>query len=159
MVENPFIALTFIAGPAVLTNACAIMQNSATMRYTMAITQWREFRTALAAGDRMLSEVYADADLALTLAERPIRLVLHGLNLIYVAVALFAVAALLGLVGAVLAAADTGPNVPVGVVAGGAGLLALLLAVVMFTRESRCSQAMLALQLQAGRSLHAFNRE
>lgn len=154
MVENPFIALTFIAGPAVLTNACAIMQNSATMRYTMAITQWREFRTALAAGDQVLVEIYADADLALTLAERRIRFLLRGLNLVYAAVGLFGLTALLGLLGATLAVSDARPDVPIGLVAGagGAGLLALLVAVALFTLESRCSRAMLALQLQASRS-------
>lgn len=32
MFEDPFASLSFIAGPAILTNACAILQNGATIR-------------------------------------------------------------------------------------------------------------------------------
>lgn len=150
MIENPFIPLTFIAGPAILTNACAIMQNSATMRYTMAVTQWREFRASLAAGDGHVAALYADAGAALRLAERRIRLLLCGLNLLYGSVGLFGAAALLGLAGAVLAASANGPQIPVSAVvtAGGAGVVALLAAAGLFTVESLCARAMLALQLR-----------
>lgn len=55
LADNPFVALTFIAGPAVLTNACATLQNGATLRYGLAISQWREFRASIAAGDDRLA--------------------------------------------------------------------------------------------------------
>lgn len=150
MIENPFVPLTFIAGPAILTNACAILQNSATMRYTMAITQWREFRAAIAAGDHSLSGLYSDADAALILAERRIRLLLRGLNLVYLAVGLFAAAALLGLAGAVLAASQAAHQVPVWLVVGGgaSGVLALAAGTAMFIGESRCARSLLELQLR-----------
>lgn len=150
MVENPFVALTFIVGPAVLTNACAILQNSATMRYTMAVSQWREFRAALAAGDDSLGGLYIDAGVALRLAERRIRLLLHGLNFVYGAVGLFGAAALLGLAGSVLAGSQSALQLPVELVvgAGGAGVLALLAAAAVFTGESRCARALLELQLR-----------
>lgn len=148
LVDNPFVALTFIAGPAVLTNACATLQNGATLRYSSAITQWREFRASIASGDNKLSLQYADVDAALDIAQRRIRLLLRGLDCLYAAVALFALGALLGLIGAILAAG--GRNVlsvwlVIGVGAGGLGLL--LCAMAMFTSESRCARALLRLQL------------
>ena len=82
MVDNPFVALTFISGPAILTNACAIMQNSATIRYSLAIPQWRELRASLAVHSDLIDGLYADPDAALALAERRIRLPLGGLNLL-----------------------------------------------------------------------------
>jgi len=49
MSYDPFSALTLITGPAILTKACAILQNSATTRYNLAVTQWREFQASFAA--------------------------------------------------------------------------------------------------------------
>ena len=119
MIDNPFVALTFIAGPAILTNACAILQNS------------------------------ADPDAAIGFAQRRIRLLLRGLDCLYAAVALFGVGALLGLIGAILAA--EGRHVlPIWLVVGvgGAGLTLLLAAMGMFTAESRCARSLLKLQLR-----------
>jgi hypothetical protein len=45
MVDVPLVPLSFIAGPAVLANACAIMQNGASIRYNLAVQQLRELRT------------------------------------------------------------------------------------------------------------------
>lgn len=152
IIDNPFVALTFIAGPAILTNACAILQNSATMRYGLAIPQWREFRASIAAGDGLLTQHYAEPDVALDLAQRRIRLLLRGLDCLYAAVAMFGVGALLGLVGAILA--SQGRDVlPIWIVvaAGAVGLSLLLIAMAMFTAESRCVRGLLRLQLRLDR--------
>lgn len=149
MIDNPFVALTFIAGPAILTNACAILQNSATMRYGLAIPQWREFRASIAAGDGLLTQHFADPDAAIDIAQRRIRLLLRGLDFLYAAVALFGVGALLGLIGAILAA--EGRHVlPIWLVVGvgAAGIALLLGAMSLFTAESRCARALLGLQLR-----------
>lgn len=148
LVDNPFVALTFIAGPAILTNACATLQNSATLRYGNAIIQWREFRASIAAGDNMLARQYADVDAALDIAQRRIRLLLRGLDLLYAAVAFFALGALLGLIGAILAAGGRYIlSVWLVIVVGGFGLALLLGAMATFTSESRCARALLRLQL------------
>ncbi|ADH88561.1 hypothetical protein Snov_1246 [Ancylobacter novellus DSM 506] len=47
MLEDSFASLSFIAGPAILTNASAILQNGATTRYNLAISHRRETRAAL----------------------------------------------------------------------------------------------------------------
>ena len=148
MVDNPFVALTFIAGPAVLTNACAILQNGATLRYGSAITQWREFRASIASGDNMLARQYADVDAAIDIAQRRIRLLLRGLDCLYAAVAFFALGALLGLIGAILAFESRNLlSVWVVIAVGAIGLALLLGAMAMFISESRCARALLRLQL------------
>ena len=46
--DDPISPLSFVAGAAILANACAVMQNGTTTRYNLAIVQWREFRASLA---------------------------------------------------------------------------------------------------------------
>jgi hypothetical protein len=162
MDENPFLPLSFIAGPAILTNACAIMQNGATMRYNLAIAQWREFRASLASCDDRLSLDYTDPASAVKLAERRIRLQLLSLNLLNAAVALFAVTTVLGLIGAFLADIRSFPAASVSlamVAAGGTGLLFLLAATVSIFLESACGRAMLGLHLHPGSALPHTARE
>lgn len=149
LADNPFVALTFIAGPAVLTNACATLQNSATLRYGSAITQWREFRASIASGEDLLSRQYADVDLALQIAQRRIRLLLRGLNCLYAAVGFFALGALVGLIGAILTVGGRQIlSVWFVIGIGAAGLTLLLAAMVMFMSESRCARELLRLQLE-----------
>lgn len=149
LVDNPFVALTFIAGPAVLTNACATLQNGATLRYGLAISQWREFRASIAAGDERLSRQYADPAEAIRIAQNRIKLLLRGLDCLYAAVAFFGFGALLGLLGAVLSAAGRDlVSVWLVIGVGAAGLTLLLCAMLMFTAESRCARRLLGLQLR-----------
>ena len=153
MEDNPFLPLSFIAGPAILTNACAIMQNGATMRYNLAIEQWRGFRTSVAARDDRLSLEYTDPTRAVTLAERRIRLQLLSLNFLNAAVALFAATTVLGLVGAFLAEVRHFPAASVRLTmlaAGGMALLFLLAATASIFLESACGRAMLGLHLRLG---------
>lgn len=148
MPADPFAALTFIAGPAILTNACAIMQNGATTRYTLAITQWREFCASRAAGGDGLSLLYFDPEAAFAFAERRVRLQLRVLDLLDAAVALFAATTVLGLAGAFLVQAGYLPAAPVSlgmIVASGAALLLLLAATVAIFREGACGRALLGL--------------
>ena len=55
MADIPLVPLSFIAGPAILANACAIMQNGASIRYNLAVQHLREFRTSIAAQDHAAS--------------------------------------------------------------------------------------------------------
>lgn len=151
VVENPFVVLTFIAGPAILTNACATLQNGATIRYGLAISQWREFRASLAAGDNRLERDYADGEAALQIAERRLRLLLRGLDCLYAAVVTFGLGALVGLVGAILTAGGRHVlSVWLVIGIGAAGVTLLLGAMVLFVAESRCARALLYLQLKLG---------
>ncbi|MGV6876297.1 hypothetical protein ACUSIJ_26930 [Pseudochelatococcus sp. B33] len=143
-----FTPLSFIAGPAILTSACAILQNGASIRYNLAITQWRDFRASLAAGDDRVAQQYRDTQAALALAEQRIRLLLLGLGHLNAAVALFAATATLGLGGAYLVQWRILPAETVGFVivsAGSAALLFLLASTLAFFREGACGRALLTL--------------
>ncbi|WP_309086589.1 hypothetical protein [Chelativorans sp.] len=161
MDEN--LPLSFIAAPAILTNACAILQNGATMRYNLAIAQWRDFRASLAGRDDRLSLEYTDPATAVRLAERRIRLQLVSLNLLNAAVALYAAATVLGLVGTLLAEARYFPAASVVsqamMAAGGTGLLFLLAATGSIFFESACGRAMLGLHLQPAGALSKVARD
>lgn len=148
MPYDPFSALSFITGPAILTNACAILQNGATTRYNLAITQWREFRASVAADDDRLSLLYIDPERALSLAERRIHMQLRALGLLNAAVALFAATTVCGLVGAFLVQALSVPSGAVSlvmIVAGGAALAVMLAALGALFREGACSRGMVRL--------------
>lgn len=152
---DPSSVITFIAGPAILTNACAILQNGATTRYNLAITQWREFIASVAAaGHDGLSLVYVDPQRALALAERRVRLQLRVLDLLNVATALFATTAVVGLGAPFLVQAEILVAEPLGALmmtAGGTALLFLLAAVTAIFLESACGRGMLRLQARVRR--------
>ena len=148
MPYDPFPALSFITGPAILTNACAILQNGATTRYNLAITQWREFRASVAADDDKLSVLYIDPSRALELAERRIHLQLRALGLLNAGVALFAATTVCGLLGSFFVQALSMPSGVVSlvmIVAGGAALAVMLAAISVLFREGACSRAMVRL--------------
>jgi hypothetical protein len=148
MFDDPISPLSFVAGAAILANACAIMQNGTTTRYNLAIVQWREFRASLAAPDGGLSGQYTDPEAAAALVERRVRLQLGGLGLLNAAVALFAATAVVGLAGDYLVQARHVAPASVGfpmLIASGAALLLLLASTVSFFRESACGRALLGL--------------
>lgn len=148
MTEDPLAALTLLTGPAILTNACAVLQNGATTRYHLAIVQWREFRASLAEGDDRLSLLYVDPSRVLALAERRIRLQLRALGLLYAGVALFAATTVGGLVGTFLVQTLILPSKSVSlfmIAAGGAALLILLSATMALFLEGACGRAMVRL--------------
>ena len=143
-----FVPLSFIGGPAILMNACAVMQNGASIRYSLAINLWREMRAEASGGTGSLLSSYSDPALAMSLSSRRIKLLVVALNLLYAAVGLFGIATVSGLAGSY--AADL-PGTAVGAVAlviGAASLatLALLAAMVVFVIESRATQRLIHLQ-------------
>jgi hypothetical protein len=153
MPNDPISPLPFIAGAAVLTNACAIMQSNATTRYNLAIAQWREFCTSLTSPDSALPRQYADPHAAVALAQRRVRLQLDGLGLLNGAVALFAATTVLGLVGVFLV--QTGHLSPatvslVMVTAAGGAFLLLLASMGTFFLEGACARALIGLRRHVG---------
>jgi hypothetical protein len=148
MPSDAFSALTFITGPAILTNACAILQNGVNIRYNLAITQWREFRASIAEADDRLAHLFVDPNLALSVAERRVHLQLRALGLLNAATALFGAATVCGLIGAFLVHTLWVPAVSVRllmVAAGGAALATLLGAIVILFLESACGRSMVQL--------------
>ena len=151
-IDNPFFPLSFIAGPAILMNASAIMQNGTNIRYSLAVTQWREFNALLTARDNSIASLYTDPVATLRLAERRIHLLLRGLNLLNVAIGLFGMTTFLGLFGSFLARAENGLAAPATFMMigfGGLGVLFLLAATGAFLCESANAKKMIKLHLRA----------
>lgn len=148
MPSDPFSALTFITAPAILTNACAILQNGATTRYNLAVTQWREFQASIAANEDSLALLYVDPERALSLAERRIHLQLRALGLLNAGVALFGATSICGLIGVFLVQArfvPSGAVSPLMAVAGGAALAVMLAAIGALFVEGACGRGMVRL--------------
>ena len=103
MQSNPFVILTFIVAPAVLTNASALMVMSTSNRFARAIDRGRELSRRLETArnennltlvDRLNSE--------LVLTERRAVLLLRAISSFYFSLGGFAFGSLFSLVGASL---------------------------------------------------------
>ena len=119
-----------------------------TLRYNLAITQWREFHASLAADDGRLSAVFVDPRRALSLAERRIRLQLRALELLNSGVALFGATTICGLLGDILVTTLSAPSwlVSIFVICTGSAALAVMLAAIgALFLESACGRAMVRL--------------
>jgi hypothetical protein len=151
MLEDPLSAQSLIAAPAILTNACAIMQKAATARYSLAIAQWRDFRAWQVAGDDRLSSQYTNPQAAVALANRRVRLQLGGLNFLNAAVVMFAAATVIGIGGVLLVqtrhVSSASANVAI-LTFVGIALLSLGAAATAFLFESACGRALLRLHQQ-----------
>ena len=152
MADNPFLPLSFIAGPAILTNASTVLLNGASIRYNLAIGLWRDLQSELHGRDASAAIAYPDQREALRLANRRVVLIVRGLSLLYCAIGGFGLSTLAGLVGGMssnstLAEVDIAKAVTL--LAGGFGLLCLLVAAVFFILESRCTMGLLRLALPA----------
>ena len=156
MAENPFLPLSFIAGPALLTNATAVLLNGASIRYNLAIGLWRDLQAELHGHKAPTASAYPDQQLALDMANRRARLIVRGLNLLYAAVGGFGFSTLTGLGGAMLSEGgapgliDAAKIATVG--AGAFGLVCLLGAAAIFILESRCTHALLRLGMPPART-------
>jgi hypothetical protein len=151
MADNPFLPLSFIAGPAILTNASAVLLNGASIRYNLAIGLWRDLQSDLHGHDNAIASPYADRREALALANHRVKLIVRALNFLYFAVGGFGFSTLTGLAGALMSLAMHDPFVDAAktltVLAGGFGLLSLLAAAAVFVLESRCTMSLLHLGL------------
>ena len=153
MADNPFLPLSFIAGPAILTNATAVLLNGASIRYNLAIGLWRDLQAELHGHKAPTASAYDDQRLALTLANRRAKLIVTALNLLYAAVGGFGFSTLTGLGGAMLAGSENPAAISLTklmtVAAGAFGLVCLLGAATVFLFEARCTLALLRLGMPA----------
>jgi hypothetical protein len=131
---NPFIVLSYVSGPAILTNAAALLLLSTSNRFARAIDRSRQ----LARDVQTLSES-GRAELAI--AARRVKLIARTLTSLYLSAATFAVATLMSVLGAVIAEAAAGPatDIPiiVALVCGLIGFAAFVVGAVGLVIESR----------------------
>lgn len=101
LAQNPFAALSLIAAPAILTNASSVLALSATNRFLRAGERMRALAGEL--GKLELGEMHALILVQSNRVERQAVLLLTALRGAYVALASFAAASLVSIVGAGLA--------------------------------------------------------
>jgi chloramphenicol 3-O-phosphotransferase len=141
--QNPFAVLSLIVAPAILTNASSVLIMSTSNRLARAVDRSRELsrqleetshlKLELAKPRRRLQELKA--------AEHRTLLLLRGLRCFYLALGGFATAALISLLGAVLAPLETVRAVMfleiAGVIAGLLAVGALVYGSALLLRETR----------------------
>jgi hypothetical protein len=99
---NPFIVLTFIAAPAVLTNACAVMSLTTSNRIARAVDRGRSLVKELSRPEPMPSERRQFRLLEVSVAQRRAVLLIEAMAAFQFACAGFATTTLLALLGAAL---------------------------------------------------------
>jgi hypothetical protein len=102
LISNPFATLSFIAAPAVLTNAASVLAMSTSNRFLRASERIRALAARLDSG----AETDAVRTMLIVQVERVERqsvLLLHGLGGAYIALGSFASASLISILGAALA--------------------------------------------------------
>jgi len=110
---SPFAALTFIAAPALLTNATSVLLLGTSNRLARAVDRVRHLAglldehtdTTSAAAQRELAQ--------LKMAERRVRIIVAAMTAFYLAIGAFAFSTMIALLGAGLLAPEQTPWLPV----------------------------------------------
>jgi hypothetical protein len=138
---NPFAILTFIAAPAILTNASSVLALGTSNRFARTIDRTRAMIRILdqkAVKDDAEAEMYRRL---LDVMERRGTLLVRALSWFYFAIGCFAAGSLTSLLGAIVApTGHTGLLRPILVVAlltGVAGLIGLIVGGSVLVRETR----------------------
>jgi hypothetical protein len=109
--DQSLIPLSFVGGPAILANTCAVLQNGVNMRYSHAVDQWRRFQVSSVDHDGRLAVLYSDPAAALRLSGRRLRLQLRELELLVVGSSAFRVASFLALIWSLLLMTGSPPHI------------------------------------------------
>lgn len=139
--DNPYAVLTLIVAPAILTNACSLLSMATGNRLARTIDRSKELTQEL----RQLepaSDLYGMRLQHLERLERRATLLLNALRMIYTALGSFAAAALVSLLGALLASSRSGHAASlaftwISIVTGVVAVGALITASVMLVAETR----------------------
>ena len=105
--SNPFIMLTFIVAPAVLTNACALLAMSTSNRFARAIDMAKEIARQIDSGGDMAPPSLNRLVDEFTTAETRGLLLLKAMRCFYLSLSCFALVALVSLLGSVSAMLKT----------------------------------------------------
>lgn len=105
-VDNTFVILSAIAGPALLTNATSLLTLSTTNRFARSVDRSRALLAEIAAAPAPLRPILR-RDLAAN--QRRARVIARAMGGLYLAAGMFALATMLSIIGAVLAMFGVGP--------------------------------------------------
>jgi hypothetical protein len=147
--DNPFVILSYIAGPALLTNATALLTLSTTNRFGRSVDRSRVLMAEIGVAPAGLRPLLR-RDLAAN--QRRARVIARAMGALYLAFGTFALATMLSIAGAVFAQfgipALLGVDIVAAAVVGGVGFVALVVAAVALIQESRLALRALSLEAQ-----------
>ncbi len=139
--NNPFIVLTLIVAPAVMTNAAAVLVLSTSNRFARAVDRARELASRLDNIEDRKSPLFRRLKDELTYSRSRSLLLLKAMRCFYLALGAFALVAIVSLLGAVLAASPVAWASPApvtfAVVAGITAVGGLVYGSVLLLRETR----------------------
>ena len=148
---NPFVVLSYVSGPALLTNATSLILLSTTNRFARAIDRSRALTDRINAG--VVGPMQAVEADELRIVGRRIRMIGLAIASFYLAAAMFALATVTSILGAVLAEAVGGAALDVIVVfavaLGGVGFAAFVTGAFALVLETRLTMGSLALESAA----------
>lgn len=155
---NPFVVLSYVSGPALLTNATSLILLSTTNRFARAIDRSRHLTDRLISpGPNPLHEVEASE---LRVVGRRIKLIGRAIAGFYLAAAMFALATVTSILGAVLAELVAGTALDVivalAVIFGLVGFAAFVAAAFALVVETRLTMGALAFESAA--AIEAMDR-
>lgn len=147
MTTNPFVVLSYVGGPALLTNASSVFIMSTANRFARAIDRARALALQ---GDTLPGE---DRIAELRLAHRRVDLIARAMQCFYFAAAMFALGTLASIAGAAVSEMQNLPIFDI-VVAGAAlvgfaGFLAFITGAFSLVLESRLAARSVAAEADA----------
>jgi hypothetical protein len=146
--NNTAIPLSFVAGPAILANVCAILQNGVNIRHGHSIDQWRRFQTWTANSDGEFERLYVDRIEAVNLSRRRVGLQMRALELLLFGTCVFCLTCLLALAWALASTLQPAYGRALAVLvltSGGFGLASLVAVFVSVAQENRCAHRLMQL--------------
>jgi hypothetical protein len=138
--DSPFAALTVVVAPAILTNASSVLSLGTSNRIARVVDRTRVLAAGLAVIDPASARAEAYREHLGRLKLRA-HLLLRALRCFYASIGAFAAAALISVVGSVLATSVTDPFFQVvaalGLLAGTLGVAGLVIGGAVMVRETR----------------------
>jgi hypothetical protein len=139
--SNPLAVLTFIAAPAILTNASSVLALGTSNRFARNVDRARQIINTMRSVNEPGSEMIQMMRGQLARTEQRATLLIRSLSSFYFSLGCFAAGSLLSLVGAIVAASEyhmllramLGTALVVGVL----GLTGLIIGCVLLVRETR----------------------
>ena len=146
--SNPFIVLSYVSGPALLTNATSLLLLSTTNRFGRTLDRSRELAARLSDAGAHPRAVALDKQMVMV--QRRARYMARALFGLYLSVAMFALATLGSIIGAALAEVGFEGSMlaalGLAMLAGLVGFVALASAAISMVAESRLAMQSLALE-------------
>jgi len=145
MTTNPFVVLSYVGGPALLTNATSLFILSTSNRFARAIDRARVLAERSDNGIDVLEELKD--------AHKRVDLIVRALTSFYVAAAMFALGTLATIAGAAVAEVQNAPILTVVIagaaIVGVAGFVAFMAGAISLVFEARITAKMIALEARS----------